>query len=1286
MDAQPPSPAGSSTASWPAAYRAHHQSITELLHSPQRDASSFLPAFFGPSAPSSAIAQPLPSINEFAAYLRDVDAPYKSFLTATSQQKVLAHADIQAGQGQLQSTRASLLPLPSSTLSDDTSFIPPAYFSDRFSLATSAHLASLQVHLSPSARLSTAPQVASLRKTLETYQSALEARLHTELTAASGPIAAALAHIRLLRSASALAASSAKTAAVTAAYLPASTASGAIEIHALTSRGANARAAAAAVKSAAHIFRASHDAHSLADAADHAAAIDAIEAARDAISAADPGLAAVSALAPARARLSYAVERIDAALRADLRAHLLGSDRVVEPAPAVLESAALIARLGRTQTAHRALLGDVRVSVEALLAGARSIDAVANASRNAARRAAVVHSVFFSTEAAAETEDGRSGGASDRDAARTDNDAVVRELHVSIIDLVCAAVDRLLGDVEHGMADYIVLLDDNQVTEANFFDEAKGAVRFGDAMRNLITLIADLDAIFDSAYGRSAKQRTAPTLGSVPSSVACGSGGALSGAIYAAVSDAQVSQATLQSSVRCRNGSANALRAKVSERSLAFINALHQAHADALTASIQADRWVEVTVPVGVLRLVACLTGDSVRGLDQSANCRDQDGTKAEATPKPPSSPSEQRMASAVVVHEEAFKTVSCGLRYVRSICAFALFVDKLPFAASEAARRGLEISRLFNTMCGRAILGAAALQSAGLRSITARHLALASRTIALAAALAPHVSAPLQNAVIESQVDVVGALMRRTEKDLSDHCQQLLAKILSIMMDRLAVHEEALGALPWTKLQEMQRFATPSPYVVTLAKEATVLHRILWSLLPPGQVSDIFKSVCLSYGSRLSEKYGSLNVGMPWVRMRVAADVSHLHESMSSLDVIKVHFAAFGPIQELHRKFVIDLATSGEDDASQPAPVPLPSVPNETVVNETVIIRAVPSVDNLSTLQLESPSTSSDDKSEVGAETLAGRVTDGVEGLTSGAYRFLESGPEARGDDTAEAANGMSNCGTGTSSSLQSRDFEKRPVATESPRPHQVHNECTQDSWNCASRESEPGPLLSPLPPILAGSTALDSPSSRRDDAERGLLSSKVMVFKQTRNQTGDTAATRQDELTQSAPRNDANSSNSGVNGSNNNRDLRETSDLLGVAFGSDLPISSPAVQLNLSGPKGNGGVELHADLLTGSPGAGGGLMHGNREVPATMPLNEVKSRVEITEPSTSESGSTCAVAVLKSVTPSPPVAACEQDIPQCTDDAPVLHDLTYERRDDLVSDQRVSDSAGLRRPRSPT
>lgn len=433
----------------------------------------------------------------------------------------------------------------------------------------------------------------------------------------------------------------------------------------------------------------------------------------------------------------------------------------------------------------------------------------------------------------------------------------LREVHDDLEEMLASAVDRFLGSFsvssETGPgAGFVVMTDMDSLSEVTCFDEFKAALRFGVEVRSLEEVAKELESMFSSEKKSSS------------------------------------------------------LRAKISERHIAFLSAFHKAHVETLTQTVKADKWQEVRVPRGAVRLLAAVMVDG----SESANTdMYQNGIAAETDENGTAQPEQFDLTDgAVVIGGDVFKTVASGVRYLRSMCAYTLLAEKSPRLAPEIARRATELSRLFNSLIGKAILGAAALQWSGLRSITARHLSLASRTVAMAAALADHIDKPLEKALSTSQVGVILPLIQRSEKDLREHHGQLLAKILAIMMDRLEAHEGVLKSLPWDKAQEMKRFDMPSAYVATLVKEATVLHRILWSILPTTEVCDIFQRVCAAYGTHLTEAYSSLDGGKRWIRSRVAEDVICLHDRLLVLDVFNANPDAFKPVSKLYIRFAKDV------------------------------------------------------------------------------------------------------------------------------------------------------------------------------------------------------------------------------------------------------------------------------------------------------------------------------------------------------------------------------------------
>lgn len=703
-------------------------------------------------------------------------------------------------------------------------------------------------------------EVDQLRESLASQRSSLEEQLRRTLTDQSQPITAALERSRTLREQIISTAHDLRKARTKATELVPTVVDGLQLIRAVLGVQENARAVRSALGLLQDVVNAPEDVADLIRTTEYEGAIRVVGEAKEALGREE--LARVGALASVRGKLARAVESIDAALRDEFREALRSGKGQEETLSYIVQ---LVDSMGRLPLLQRVFLKEVRAELAKELVQAESIGAACRVVKASAKRSVMIVNIIH---------DGKAGNASLKEG--TD----LKEVREEMEDMLSSAVDRFLGSFSTSTATatksaganagFVVITDTDVLTEQTCFDEFKGAFRFGEELRMLGGMVRELDEIFSSER---------------------------------------------------RSGS---LRAKISERQIAFLSTFHKAHVDVLTNSVRGDKWQEIKVSQGVLRLLAAVLDDT----DGNINGQRIDQSKSATAAYISNNHQEDAMEGMVILNGGVFRMVACGVRYLRSLCAYTLLTEKSPTLAQEVARRGAELSRLFNSLIGRAILGAQALQWSGLRSITARHLALASRTIAMAVALANRVNKSLENALPESQAGVILPLIQKSEKDLRDHHGQLLAKILTIMMDRLEAHEEVLKSLPWEKAQEMQRFDVPSAYITTLIKEAIVLHRILWSILPDTEVSDIFQRVCAAYGSHLTEAYGSLDGRKIWIRSRVAEDVSCLHERLHILEVFKANPAAIKPISMLYSRF----AKEYNDEKDRIDSKEVASLPNRTV------------------------------------------------------------------------------------------------------------------------------------------------------------------------------------------------------------------------------------------------------------------------------------------------------------------------------------------------------------------
>nr|XP_008359914.2 vacuolar protein sorting-associated protein 54, chloroplastic-like isoform X3 [Malus domestica] len=84
------------------------------------------------------------------------------------------------------------------------------------------------------------------------------------------------------------------------------------------------------------------------------------------------------------------------------------------------------------------------------------------------------------------------------------------------------------------------------------------------------------------------------------------------------------------------------------------------------------------------------------------------------------------------------FHMVNCGLILMKMLSEYIDMNNFFPTLSSEVVHRIVEILKFFNTRTCQLVLGAGAMQVSGLKSITSKHLALASQVISFTYAIIP--------------------------------------------------------------------------------------------------------------------------------------------------------------------------------------------------------------------------------------------------------------------------------------------------------------------------------------------------------------------------------------------------------------------------------------------------------------------------------------------------------------------------------------------------------------------
>ncbi|XP_038882117.1 vacuolar protein sorting-associated protein 54, chloroplastic isoform X3 [Benincasa hispida] len=97
------------------------------------------------------------------------------------------------------------------------------------------------------------------------------------------------------------------------------------------------------------------------------------------------------------------------------------------------------------------------------------------------------------------------------------------------------------------------------------------------------------------------------------------------------------------------------------------------------------------------------------------------------------------KSSSQTLLHKGVgYHMVNCGLILLKMLSEYIDMNDSLPALSSEVVHRVVEILKFFNTRTCQLVLGAGAMQVSGLKSITSKHLALASQVISFTFAIIP--------------------------------------------------------------------------------------------------------------------------------------------------------------------------------------------------------------------------------------------------------------------------------------------------------------------------------------------------------------------------------------------------------------------------------------------------------------------------------------------------------------------------------------------------------------------
>ncbi|KAM4771510.1 vacuolar protein sorting-associated protein 54 [Rhinophrynus dorsalis] len=318
------------------------------------------------------------------------------------------------------------------------------------------------------------------------------------------------------------------------------------------------------------------------------------------------------------------------------------------------------------------------------------------------------------------------------------------------------------------------------------------------------------------------------------------------------------------------------LRGVLQSQANKFVNRFHEERKTKLSLLLDNERWKQAEVPAEFQDLV-----DGIKDGKIILPERKSGGTE------------ERKPTDFLTVDDQKYAVVGTVLLLIRIIFEYCSCVDDIPSVTTDMLTRLSELLKYFNSRSCQLVLGAGALQVVGLKTITTKNLALASRCLQLIVHYIPVIRAHFEARMQPKQYSMLRHFDHIT-KDYNDHIAEIAAKLVSIMennFDKLLSKYEVKAPVP-------------SMCIRSICKQIAKMHEAIYDLLPEEQTQALFLRINTSYRLHLKSQLCHLNVtndGGPQHGL-VAADIAFYTENVQSLKGLKDLYLNLGDIWEQKR------------------------------------------------------------------------------------------------------------------------------------------------------------------------------------------------------------------------------------------------------------------------------------------------------------------------------------------------------------------------------------------------
>ncbi|XP_026159336.1 vacuolar protein sorting-associated protein 54 isoform X1 [Mastacembelus armatus] len=300
------------------------------------------------------------------------------------------------------------------------------------------------------------------------------------------------------------------------------------------------------------------------------------------------------------------------------------------------------------------------------------------------------------------------------------------------------------------------------------------------------------------------------------------------------------------------------LRGALQSQANRFVHRFHEERKTKLSLLLDNERWKQAEVPAEFQDLVNSIA----------------DGKITLPERKTPA-PDDRKPTEFLLVNGQKYAVVGTVLLLIRIFLEYCQCVNDIPSVATDMLTRLSDLLKHFNSRSCQLVLGAGALQVVGLKTITTKNLALASRCLQLVVHYIPIIRAHFETKLQPKHFNVLRHFDHIT-KDYNDHIAEISAKLVAIMD---SLFEKVLSKYE-------VKAPMPSTCFRNVCKQMAKMHEAIYELLPEEQTQMLFLRINASFKMHLKRqlsRLGVVNDGAPQHGL-VVVDVAFYTENFQAL------------------------------------------------------------------------------------------------------------------------------------------------------------------------------------------------------------------------------------------------------------------------------------------------------------------------------------------------------------------------------------------------------------------